>query len=47
MSRKTHPFFNTRVFVRTLEEALRIAWERHETGHPPADVKVTDMPGRQ
>jgi predicted O-linked N-acetylglucosamine transferase (SPINDLY family) len=47
MARQTHPFFNTRVFVRTLEEALRIAWERHETGHPPADVKVTDMPGRQ
>lgn len=41
-ARQTHRFFDTRTFTRSLEEALEMAWTRHQAGHPPADIRVTD-----
>jgi predicted O-linked N-acetylglucosamine transferase (SPINDLY family) len=43
-ARQTHRFFDTRAFVRSLEEALEMAWTRHQAGHSPADIRVTDSP---
>ncbi|BAV33886.1 hypothetical protein SCL_1581 [Sulfuricaulis limicola] len=43
-TRRTHRFFDTGAFVHSLEEALRIAWERHAAGQAPADIRVTDSP---
>lgn len=40
MARQTNGFFDTRIFVCALEEALQIAWESHEAGLAPADIKV-------
>jgi predicted O-linked N-acetylglucosamine transferase (SPINDLY family) len=45
-ARATHAFFDTRAFARTLEQALRMAWERHEAGLPPADIRVAEAPSR-
>jgi predicted O-linked N-acetylglucosamine transferase (SPINDLY family) len=45
-ARQTHRFFDTRTFVRSLEEALETAWTHHKAGHPPADFKVTDSPSQ-
>lgn len=39
-ARQTHPFFNTRDFVRSLEEALQCAWARHVAGQPPTDIRL-------
>jgi predicted O-linked N-acetylglucosamine transferase (SPINDLY family) len=44
MAQRTHEFFSTRNFVRSLEEMLQMAWERHKAGLPPADIKVADSP---
>lgn len=33
-------FFDTGTFVRSLETALRIVWERYEAGLAPSDIKV-------
>lgn len=46
VARQTHSFFDTSAFVRLLEDALHTAWVRHEAGHPPADIKVTESPQR-
>jgi predicted O-linked N-acetylglucosamine transferase (SPINDLY family) len=44
VARSTHRFFNTQAFVRSLEEALQIAWGRYEANQPPADIRVADSP---
>ncbi|CAM9502715.1 unnamed protein product [Ectocarpus fasciculatus] len=36
-ARLTCPLFDTRRWVRDAEDVLRLAWERHEAGLPPAD----------
>jgi predicted O-linked N-acetylglucosamine transferase (SPINDLY family) len=41
-ARQSHGFFDTAIFARTLEQALQIAWGRHEAGQPPADIRVMD-----
>lgn len=41
--RQTHGFFDTKAFVRSLEEAFQIAWNHHETGQLPVDIRVTDQ----
>ncbi len=39
-ARQTSAFFDTRAFVRGLEEALQTAWHRHQAGQPPMDIQV-------
>jgi predicted O-linked N-acetylglucosamine transferase (SPINDLY family) len=36
-------FFDTRCFVRSLEAALQIVWDRHKKGLPPADVQTSEL----
>jgi predicted O-linked N-acetylglucosamine transferase (SPINDLY family) len=42
MARQASRFFDTRAFVRSMEEALQAVWERHEAGLVPADIKVVE-----
>jgi predicted O-linked N-acetylglucosamine transferase (SPINDLY family) len=46
MARQTHGFFNTQAFVRSLEEALQIAWDRYAAGLPPAGIGIARSPKR-
>lgn len=39
-ARQSHRFFDTKAFVRLLEQAYKTAWRRHEAGQPPADISV-------
>jgi predicted O-linked N-acetylglucosamine transferase (SPINDLY family) len=41
MARHANRFFDTSAFVRSMEEALQIAWERHEAGLAPADIRAS------
>ena len=40
IARQTGIFLDVRSFVRSLEDALQIAWERHVAGLAPADIKI-------
>eukprot|EP00904_Undaria_pinnatifida_P003604 jgi/Undpi1/13244/HiC_scaffold_8.g02906.m1 len=42
-ARRTCPLFDTRRWVRDAEDALRWAWERHESGLPPAHRQAGDI----
>jgi predicted O-linked N-acetylglucosamine transferase (SPINDLY family) len=41
-ARQTSGFFDTRTFVYRLEEALLVAWDRHQAGQPPVDIRVSE-----
>ena len=42
MALQKNGFFDTGCFVRPLEAALLIAWDRHKAGLPPADILASD-----
>ncbi|HEY8353961.1 MAG TPA: tetratricopeptide repeat protein [Methylophilaceae bacterium] len=41
--RYTAPMYNTKLTVRHIEQAYRIAWERHQAGLPPASFDVPEI----
>ena len=38
---RTRGYFDVPRFARTLEAGLEIAWQRHQAGRPPADIRVS------
>ncbi len=41
--RYTAPMYNTKLTVKHIERAYRMAWERHQTGLPPASFDVPEI----
>ncbi|MHB8743212.1 MAG: O-linked N-acetylglucosamine transferase, SPINDLY family protein [Sulfuricaulis sp.] len=44
LARQSNRFWDIDVFVRSLEEALHLIWERHVAGAVPSDICVADRP---
>lgn len=46
VKRESLPLFDTRRWVKNLEEAYRLMWQRHEDGLPLDHIEVPDVVGQ-